>query len=187
MKKIIAKVCGRPRLSIHGSKHLSAAFAFGRVFAPSQMEIRQTPDAVWRTDVRASDDLPLSVIVRESDSVQHRLFVEVASGYKNISEGVDAFIASDGIHPRVRLAVHPLDGALVLDNSSCLAMMTRVYTEIERVLQQHRILEIHLFAAVPQSMMIALGQRFKGMPPVTVYEWDGSRYLPGCWVPGGVL
>ena len=55
VKKAIANASGRPRLSIHGSKHLSAAFAFGRVFAPFSMDIRQTPDSVWRTDVRLPD------------------------------------------------------------------------------------------------------------------------------------
>ncbi len=187
VKKAIAKACGRPRLSIHGSKHLSAAFVLGRVFAPFEMDIRQTPDSVWRTDVLVSENLPLSVTVREVDSAQQRLFVELASGYKNISDGVDAFIATDKIHPGARLVVQPLDGALNLDNNSCLAMVARIYMEIERVLQQQGISEIHLFGAVPQSLMIMLGRRFRGMPPVFLYEWDGSRYLPGCWVPGGVL
>lgn len=187
VKKIITKTSGRPRLCIHGSKHLSAAFAFGRVFAPFQMDIRQTPDSVWQTDARPSDDLPLSVTVTEVDSAQPSLFLELASGYKNVGDGVDTLIASHQIHPGARLAVHPIHGALNLDNSSCIAMTTRVYSEIERVLQQKRISEIHLFAAVPQSMMVSLGKMFKGMPPVVVYEWDGTGYIPGCWVPGGVL
>lgn len=187
VKKAITKAHGRPRLSIHGSKHLSAAFAFGRVFAPFQMDIRQTPSSVWRTDILASDDLPLSVTVSAVDPTQHRLFVELASGYKNVGEGVDAFIALNQVHLSARLSVKPLDGALTLDNKSCLAMTTRVYTEIERVLQTKRISEIHLFAAVPQSLMMMLGRSFKGMPPVFVYEWDGSQYRLGCSIPGGVI
>ena len=71
------------------------------------------------------------------DSTQHRLFVEVAAGYKNIDEGVDAFIASTQECPSVRLTVKPLNGAIDLDNGSCLAMAMRVYTEIERVLQHN--------------------------------------------------
>jgi len=187
VKKAIANASGRPRLSIHGSKHLSAAFAFGRVFAPFSMDIHQTPDSVWRTDIQVPTDLPLSATVKEVDSTQHRLFVEVAAGYKNIDEGVNAFIASTQECPAVRLTVKPLNGAIDLDNGACLAMAMRVYTEIERVLQHNLISEIYLFAAVPQSLMIMLGQRFKGMPPVLSYEWDGSHYLPGCWIPGGVL
>ena len=34
VKCTISEVFGRPRLYVHGSKHLSAAFVFGRVFAP---------------------------------------------------------------------------------------------------------------------------------------------------------
>jgi hypothetical protein len=186
-KKAITNSYGRPRLYVHGSKHLSTAFLFGRVFAPFEMDIRQTRDAVWGTDVTIADGIPLAVTLTQVDPNAQRLFVEVAAGYKNIGAGVDAFVAAGGPRPAVRLQVQPLDGPLLLDNSSCAAMVDRVYGEIEQALRARTISEIHLFGAVPQSFMIMLGRKFRGMPPVNVYEWNGSGYTCGCRIPGGVL
>jgi hypothetical protein len=186
-KKSIARTFGRPHLHVHGSKHLSTAFLFGRVFAPFEMDIRQTPEAVWRTDMTSFENIAVATKLTHVDPDARRLFVEVAAGYKNVSAGVDEFVAARAVQPGARLQVRPINAPLVLDNSSCSAMVSRVYEEVEQALQACPASEIHLFGAVPQSFMIMLGRRFRGMPPVYVYEWDGSRYALGCWVPGGVL
>jgi len=187
IKKAISKSFGRPRLYVHGSKHLSTAFLFGRVFASFEMDIRQTRDTAWRTDITPADHIPLAVSLTPVDMNEQRLFVEIAAGYKNIGAGVDALMAANGQRPAARLQVQPLDGPLILDNSSCSGMVDYVYREIERALQLGPFSEVHFFGAVPQALMIMLGRRFRGMPPVYVYEWNGSGYTCGCRIPGGVL
>ncbi|MDP9364095.1 MAG: hypothetical protein M3Q10_07695 [Chloroflexota bacterium] len=66
-------------------------------------------------------------------------------------------------------------------------MARQTYAEIERVMRGRRFASIHLFAAAPQAFMTMLGRELKGAPPVHLHEWDGTRYLTSCIVPGGVL
>ena len=72
-----------------------------------------------------------------------------------------------------------------MDNELCLAMVEQTYSELERMLFEHQAREIHLFAAVPQSFMMMLGHKFKGMPPVSLYEWMGTNYVRSCITPLG--
>jgi hypothetical protein len=187
VKRAISSTCGRPRLSINGSKHLSAAFLFGRVFAPFELDIRQTAAEFWSTDAPAVSVTPFTASVQHHSDPQGRLYLEIASGYKNIASGVEDLIAATGEGPSVRLRLQPSQGPLNVDNGLCRSMVKQTYTELERVVQTRSISEIHIFAAVPQSFMMMLGREFKGMPPVQLYEWDGFRYKPACSIPSGVL
>lgn len=186
VKSKVAEVFGRPRLTVHGSKHLSAAFLFGRVFAPFHMDIRQTASDVWRTEAERPSLDPLTVSWQQGDG-QRCLFIEVASRNKNVAAGVDDFIDRTSLRPSVRLQLWPATGPLDLDNGLCLAMVRQVYTEIERIMQDHPAHELHIFAAAPQAFMMMLGREFKGMPPTYVYDWTGTDYELGCHVSGGVL
>lgn len=186
VKSRVAEVFGRPRVMVHGSKHLSAAFTFGRVFAPFHMDIRQTAHEVWSTDGQHPNRCPLAAY-REQGSGHRRLFVEVASRSKNVGAGVDDFIRRTGIKPSVRLQLGPTSGPLDLDNALCLAMVHQVYAEIERMMRGQPAHELHIFPAAPQALLMMLGREFKGMPPTYAYDWTGTRYELGCYVPGGVL
>ncbi len=187
VKARIAATYGRPRLRVHGSKHLTAAFLFGRVFAPFELEIRQTPTAVWHTDTPTTATAPLAVRCVPGATDTGTLFVEIASRDKDIAMGADALIAGGLPPPSMRLQLRPPDAPLAVDNSLCRAMVGQISAEIGRAMQRRRISAIHLFVAAPQAMMMMLGREFRGMPPVQLYEWDGSQYLPSCRVPAGVL
>lgn len=187
VKERISAHYGRPRLSVHGSKHLSAAFLFGRVFALFEMDIRQTATEVWRTDVGSLPSEPFAVATAEVAPDGGELFVEVASGYKNVEAGVDALVAQGGPKPSVRLQFTPRQGPLRVSNSLCRAMVKQTYTEIERAVRARHITGIHIFAATYQSYMMMLGREFRGMPPTYLYEWSEGRYVPSCRIPGGVL
>ena len=186
VKSKVAEVFGRPRVMVHGSKHLSAAFTFGRIFALFHIDIRQTAHEVWSTHGQHPSRCPLAVS-REEGSGHRRLFVEVASRLKNVGAGVDHFIRRTGIEPSMRLQVWPAGEPLDLDNALCLAMVHQVYAEIERAMRDHPAHELHIFPAAPQAFMMMLGREFKGMPPTCVYDWTGTQYELGCRVPGGVL
>ncbi|MCA1668129.1 MAG: SAVED domain-containing protein [Thermomicrobia bacterium] len=187
VKARIAAIDGRPRLSVHGSKHLTAAFLFGRVFAPFELEIRQTPTAVWHTDTPVTATAPLAACCVPGAADTGTLFVEIASRDKDVAMGVNALIAGGLPPPSVRLQLRPPSAPLVVDNELCRAMVAQVYAEIGRAMQRRRISAILLFAAAPQALMMMLGREFRGMPPVQLYEWDGGQYLPSCRIPAGVL
>lgn len=187
VKARIAAMYGRPRLRVHGSKHLTAAFLFGRVFAPFELEIRQMPTTVWHTDAPVPATAPLAVRCVPGAADTGALFVEIASRDKDIAMGVDALLARGLPPPSARLQLRPPGAPLAVDNSLCRAMVAQVYAEIGRAMQRRQIKAIHLFAAAPQAMMMMLGREFRGMPPVQLYEWDGDQYLPSCRIPAGVL
>ncbi len=167
--------------------NLTAAFIFGRVFMPFLIDIRQTPDEVWTTNATAADADPFEVRLDETGNDGQVLSLEIMSGLKNVSDGVDAFLTTAEFRPSLRLQLRPPRGRLAVDNSLCRAMVRQTYAELERVMRTDRISEIHVFAAVRQSFMLMLGKQFRGMPPAHLYEWDGTEYLYCCRVPGGVL
>jgi hypothetical protein len=176
---------GRPRIYVHGSKHLTAAFLFGRVFARNPLDIRQTPTAVWSSDTPPTPVEPFTAALCVPEGHDRSLFVEIASGHKNIAEGVDDVICgSVGTHP-ARLSLRPADGPLAVDNALCVAMTRQAYLEIERAMAATGAGSIHLFVAAPQAFLMMLAQCFAGMPEAHLYEWDSERYIKSCVVPAG--
>jgi hypothetical protein len=185
-KAKIAEVLGRPRLIVHGSKHLSSAFLFGRVFAPFEMDVRQTPSESWGTD-SLPGQLPLLAVSLDEAGDGSALVVEVAARFKNLTPAVDAHIRGTGIRPRARLRISPVEPPLNLDETTCRTLALRTYEELERALALVRVETIHLFVAAPQAFMMMLARQFKGMPPTSVYDWSGTTYEIGYSDPGGVV
>ena len=188
IKDRLTRTGARPRLYVHGSKHLTAAFMIGRVFAPFELDIRQTPARIWRTDAPApSWATPLMAAFDAGADDARRLFVGVASRNKDVAAGMDAFIKNRRTAPPARLILAPREGPLDVDNELCRAMARQTYAEIEAAMQRRRVTSIHLFVAAPQAFMVMLGREFKGMPPVHLHEWTGEKYEVSCVLPGGVL
>lgn len=175
---------GRPRLLVHGSKHLTAAFLFGRVFARNLVEVRQTPTAIWSSDAAAAPVRPFEVNLDGQDHHDGSLFVHITSGYKNIAAGVDDIVRSNAARP-ARLSLTPSGGPLDVDNALCIAMVNQAYAEIERAMAITHARSIHLFVAAHQAFVMMLGQRISGMPEVHFYEWDGGSYVKTIVIPGG--
>ena len=176
---------GRPRIYVHGSKHLTAAFLFGRVFARNVLDIRQTPTEVWSSDTPPAPAEPFNAVLCVPEGHDRSLFVEIASGHKNIAEGVNDVIRGSVHTLPARLSLVPADGPLDVDNPLCVAMTRQAYEEIERAIVATGAQSIHLFVAAHQAFVMMLAQRFAGMPEVHLYEWDGGRYIKSCVVPAG--
>jgi hypothetical protein len=192
VKRAVGATLGRPRLAVGGSKHLTAAFMFGRVFAPFELDIRQTATAWWSTDCVATAP-PLVASFSTADAGAPALVVEVVGRYKDVRAGVDDYFRTSGVATPVgRLHLEPANGPSNIDNALCRAMAAQVYDEIEKAVQRLSregapVEQVHLFASAPQAFMMMLGREFKGMPPVVLYEWTGDRYVGACRVPGGVV
>ncbi|MHB0981022.1 MAG: SAVED domain-containing protein [Thermoleophilia bacterium] len=186
VKSTISRLFGRPRLHISGSKHLSAAFMIGRVFAPFDLEVRQTATEIWESDCSPVDYVPFEVCVEKSGVDSGVLVVEVASGRKNVKAGVDAYFSGMRVPWANRISLRP-EEPLRVDNGLCVTMAEQAHAEIERVVVAGEVSEIHLFSAAPGSFMVFLGRLFRGMPPVTVYEWEDGQYKPAAALPPGVL
>lgn len=130
VKAQVAALSGRPRLRVHGSKHLTAAFIFGRVFAQFDIEIRQTPFDYWKTDLGADSASPFEVLVERNETGAPILFFEIRSGVKNVRGGVDAYIGSHDIAPRLRLQLSPKHRLLNVDNQICRQMADQASTRL---------------------------------------------------------
>ncbi|MDF1500747.1 MAG: SAVED domain-containing protein [Anaerolineales bacterium] len=178
IKARLAAFSGRPRLRVHGSKHLTAAFILGRVFAQFDVDIRQTPLEYWRIDLAVDKASPFDVQVERNEAGVPILIFEIRSGVKNVRGGVDAFIESYNIVPRLRLRLDPNHKPLDVDNRLCRQMTDQAYDSLESTLSEAGFLpeEIHIFAAVPQTMMVMLGMAFRGIPAVVLHEWTGTAY-----------
>jgi hypothetical protein len=187
IKDRLARTGARPRLAIHGSKHLTAAFMIGRAFSPFELDIRQTANDIWRTDATfPAWANPLAVTTVDGDS-SGPLFVGIASRNKDVAVGMDAFITRHDIAAPRRLILTPPNGPLDANNELCRAMVSQTYAAIESAMRGQRLSSIHVFAATPQAFMMMLGREFKGMPPVHLHEWNGSEYVESCVMPGIVL
>lgn len=185
VKREISQVFGRPRLHISGSKHLSSAFIFGLIFSPFALDIRQTTTQIWSGDLPVTLDVaPFEVTTQKSDVTGLRLFLEVASRYKNVSADVDEFIRLGQCSPSIRLQLHPPYGnALDMDNHLCKCAVQQTHAEVEKVINRYpSIREIHVFCAVPQAFMMMLGQAFKATPPIHLYEWRDGKYEMACCI-----
>lgn len=192
VKAAMAETTGRPRISVGGSKHLTAAFLFGRVFAPYELEVRQTATEWWSTDCQpASPPLVSSFSTLEAGA--EALVVQVVGRFKDVGAGVDDYFRTAGTAaPMARLHLEPTNPPLNINNAICRAMVIQTYEEIEKAIQALSrrgtpAQEIHLFVSAPQSFMMMLGREFRGMPAVVLYEWTGERYVRACRLPGGLL
>lgn len=187
IKDRIARTGARPRLHIHGSKHLTTAFMVGRVFSPFELDIRQSARAVWQTDALPSCSTTPLAVRSEGVATDGALFVGIASRNKDIAICMDQFIEKHGLEVPKRLLLAPRGDPLDVDEQLCRAMVLQTYAAIELAMRGHHFTSIHLFVAAPQAFMMMLGREFRGMPPVHLYEWTGTEYIRSCVIPGAVL
>lgn len=182
VKTAISEHFGRPRLRVEGFKHLSAAFAFGRVFQPFPLIVRQTPVEYWSLGEPGSSE-PVLTEVKSGALQSAPLVIQVSSRYKDLNEAVDKVMDGRQFN---RLTLRPQD-ALDVDEETCNRMIHQAYTAIDRTVNEIHASEIHLFCAAPQAFVMGLGQTFSGMPVTYAYDFDGRDYMAPLRVPGGVL
>jgi hypothetical protein len=55
-------------------------------------------------------------------------------------------------------------------------MALQVRAEIAKAVERRGIRQIHLFAAVPQGLMLLIGHHMNATVPIQLYEYDGQHY-----------
>ena len=182
VKRSISRQLGRPRLRVHGSKHLTAAFLLGFVFPSTVCEVDiRTKVGYWSTDHEpAGKDLLLS---RVSDGTvgTGALYVELSTGDKVVRDGGRRHVSRTGMSPLKYLRFMPgLDfrSATYMTNADAQSIANQVRRELSRAVSDYGISEIHLFAAVPQAVAVMLGHGFNAMPSVQLYEYERGEYQP---------
>ena len=181
IKEVISETFGRPRLQVHGSKHLTAAFLLGYAFPSTAFELDlRVKHGVWATDCRPATDLPISVDVRGGSASSTSLHVEVSTLHQTVADAVRRHVKQTGRSPlaTLRLTVSPVAYDGVMTNAAAAAIAHRVRQQLAQIVSRQPIEQIHLFAAVPQALATMIGQRLNALPPVQLYEYDGHEYHP---------
>ncbi len=181
-KRCISRHLGRPRLRIHGSKHLTAAFLLGFVFPSTVCEVDiRTKVEYWSTDHEPTGkDLMMSRV--SDDTVgTGALYVELSTGDKVVRDGVSRHVSSTRSSPLKYLRFTPgpeLEAAPHMTNAHARSIADQVRRELARAVSDYGISEVHFFAAVPQALAVMLGHGFNAMPLVQLYEYEGGEYYP---------
>jgi len=130
-------------LRVHGSKHLTAAFLFGRVFSrPSgfRIDIRQGKD-YWSSDYTDNGSEPL--IVREADGsiTSTSLFVEITTTGRSVHNAIKEQIRQTGELPYRFLSFSPANGetsGIAVDNQMCVSIARQIRDNIARTVPHQR-------------------------------------------------
>lgn len=181
VKRVISSAFGRPQIIVEGSKHLSAAFLFGRVFQPFDLSVRHTSAEYWETTGPLTElDLDTSFLIARSEE----LVVTVATGDKNLQAKALEAVGRGDVS---QLSITPRNGRFTVGAASSRWLAKAVYEHIDKAVSRTSPKKIHLFMAIPQTTAMQLGQKFAGMPKTLVYDWNGTDYEAGKMIPGGVL
>lgn len=186
IKQVISQTLGRPRLQVHGSKHLTAAFLLGNAFPSTAFELDlRVKQGSWATYCGPATDLPMSVDLRGGSAKSTALHVEVSTLHQKVTDAVRGRVKQTGESPlaTLRLTGSPTAYDGVMDNSAAVAIAHRVRQEVAHLVSRQPIEEIHLFAAVPQALATMIGQRLNALPPIQLYEYDGQEYHPSYCLP----
>lgn len=182
VKRQVSRHLGRPRLRVHGSKHLTAAFLLGFVFPSTVCEIEvRTKAGYWSTDEEpAGKDL---MVGRVSDGAvgTEALYVELSTGDKIVRGGVRRHVSRTKVSPLKHLRFTPgpeLSAASHMTSADARSIADQVRRKLACAVSDYGISEVHLFAAIPQALAVMLGHGFNAMPPVQLYEYEGGEYRP---------
>lgn len=175
VKRRVSRNHGRPRLRVHGSKHLTAAYVLGYVFPSTVCEIEiRTKRGYWSTDQEpVSEDL-LRVHLSDGTVGSEKLFVEISTGDKPVREGVRRHVRRTKVNPFKFLRFTPgpeFESASFMSNADACAIARQVRRELGRVVSDYGISEVHLFAAIPQALAVMIGHNLNAMPPIHLYEY----------------
>ncbi len=182
VKRRVSLNLGRPRLRVHGSKHLTAAYVLGHVFPSTVCEIEiRTKRDYWSTDHEPAPGTPLRVGISDGTVGSEKLYVEISTGDKPVREGVRRHVRRTGVRPFKYLRFtpgHGLESAPSMSNADACAIARQVRRELGRAVSEYGISEVHLFAAIPQGLATMIGHNLNAMPPVHLYEYDDGEYRP---------
>jgi hypothetical protein len=171
---------GRPRLRVHGSKHLTAAFVLGYVFPSTvcELEVRTKRD-YWSTDCEPVPKDLLLTNISDGTVGSESLYVELSTGDQLVRDAVRRHVQRTQASPLKYFRFTPgpdLESVPYMTNADACAVAQQVRVELTRVISDYGISEVHLFAAIPQGLAMMIGHSLNAMPPVQLYEYDGSNY-----------
>jgi hypothetical protein len=182
VKRRVSRHLGRPRLRIHGSKHLTAAYVLGYVFPSTvcELEIR-TKRGYWSTDHVRTPGKLLNSRMHDGTIGSEKLYVEISTGDKIVRDAVRRYVSLTRVSPfkYLRLTLGPeLEATAYMSNADACAIAWQVRSELSRAVSDYGISEVHIFAAVPQAVAMMIGHNLNAMPPVQLYEYDRGKYHP---------
>jgi hypothetical protein len=184
VKRCVSRHFGRPRLRVHGSKHLTSAFVLGYVFPSTVCELEvQTKLGDWSTDCEPTSNDLLLTSTSDGTFGSESLYVEISTGDKLVRDAVRHHVRLTRVSPLKYLRFRPgpeLKSAQHMTNADARAIARQVRRELSSAISDYGISEIHVFAAVPQALAMMLGHNLNAMPPVQLYEYDGREYQPSC-------
>ena len=182
VKRRVSLNLGRPRLRVHGSKHLTAAYVLGHVFPSTVCEIEiRTKRGYWSTDHEPAPGNLLKAGISDGTVGSEMLYVEISTGDKPVREGVRRHVRRTGVNPFKFLRFTPgleLGATPSMGNADACAIALQVRRELGRAVSDYGISEVHLFAAIPQALAVMIGHNLNAMPPVHLYEHVGGEYRP---------
>lgn len=180
VKAALSEICGRPRIQIHGSKHLTSAYLLGKIFSrPSgfNLEIRQR-ETYWCTDHSPNGRNPLIINEIDGSAMSDQLFVEISITGKEVSESVRNFIRTTDQMPHRFVKFSLREENKVVDNSLGISIAMQIRETLAQIIGRYPISEIHIFSAIPQGLAVLIGHNLNALPPVQLYEFDGCKYTP---------
>jgi len=182
VKHRVSRHLGRPRLRIHGSKHLTAAFVLGYVFPSTVCELEvRTKRGYWSTDCKPTPKDLLLTNISDGTVGSESLYVELSTGDKLVWDAVRRHVQHTRVNPLKYLRFTPgpdLESAPYMTNADACAIARQVRSELSRAISDYGISEVHMFAAVPQGLAMMVGHNLNAMPPVQLYEYSGGKYYP---------
>lgn|GEM_PF-4974102 len=187
VRRELRAVLSRPKIRLRGSKHLTAAFLFGRTFTPSvapELFVQQGAE-LWSSECESRTGESLKVQLEDSTpSDARRLFVGVTATGKPVRGAVRRYAASAHIKPMSNLWLDIGDERPgPIDNASAVAIATQARHAILEAVQSRGAQEIYLFMAVPQGVAVFLGRLLNATPPIRLHEYDGADYrLSAQWI-----
>lgn len=182
VKKAVRETFSVVPVRVRGSKHLTAAFLVGHAFPSptvTAIHVQQGPD-LWSSACPPADLTPFAARLVDGTVGSSDLFVEVTATERAVRPAVQRFVARRGAVPFAYLRFEPVEGLqhTAIDNALACAMARQVRTELTRAVDRRGIRQIHLFAAVPQGLMLLMGHHLNATVPIQLYEYDGYGYRP---------
>ena len=182
VKRQISRHFGRPQLKVHGSKHLTAAFVLGYVFPSTVCELEvRTKRGYWSTDGEPTPKNLLVSNISDGTVGSENIYVELSTGDKVVRDAVRRHVQRTQVSPLKYLRFTPgpdITSAPYMTNADACAIVQQVRSELNRAISDFGISEVHIFAAIPQGLAMMIGYNLNAMPPVQLYEYDGSKYRP---------
>jgi hypothetical protein len=144
-----------------------------------ELEIRTKHD-YWSTDDALTGQVPLAVASQGGSASSTALQVELSTLGYPMHDAVRRYLQRTGASPLAsrHSSVDPASYGGVMDNAVAPPIAHRVRRELARLVAEQPFIEIHLFAAMPQALVMMIGQRLHALPPVRLYEYDGREYHP---------